>query len=304
MPSLPSIKALRALEAVARLGSVRHAAEELLLTSSAVSHQLRFLEDELGIALVEKKQRGIALTAEGERYAGEIRSAFRILTRARESVSGPDLSGPLTISCSPGFATYWLCPNIASFIAAHPRVKLKIAMPRVLGEVTQSNVDIFIAYGQGDWPDMWIERIADLQFSPVCSPMLLQKGLRKPRDLARFPLLHIEGQKDWPRWLASAKVTGIAARTGIEFADVNLAMAAAIAGQGVVIGDNLIASTALAKGTLVRPFPTSIAAQGAYYVVAPHAFDDDPICAAFVEWLRAGLSAHGIAIDADASLVW
>lgn len=113
---LPSIKALRALEAVGRLGSVRRAAEELHLTRSAVSHQLRFLEAELGFPLTEREGRGVLLTPRGERYAREVRAALRALARAGEQTAEADLAGKLTVSCTPGFATYWLCPNVGRLI--------------------------------------------------------------------------------------------------------------------------------------------------------------------------------------------
>lgn len=290
MVNLPSMKALRALEAVARLGSIKLAADELFLTRSAVSHQLRFLEEEVGFALTERKGRGTVLSSRGARYAKEIRAAFRLLARARENGTAPALSGRLTVSCTPGFATYWLCPNIASFVEAHPQVELTVVSPRSLDDISGTGVDIFIAYGQGDWPDMRVESVAELEFYPVCSPTLLQKGLREPRDLARFPLLHLTGQNDWPRWLAATKTVGVDPRSGIFFSDINLAITAAMAGQGVSMGDSLTSSVGLAQGTLVQPFATSIAATSGYYLVTDHYFESNPVVVAFLEWLRTGLA--------------
>ncbi len=295
MTHLPSMKALRALEAVARLGSVRQAADELSLTRSAVSHQLRFLEDDLGFPLTERDGRGIVLTARGEHYAREVRAALRALSRAQEQGAATELVGRLTISCTPGFATYWLGPNIGRFYADHPNIDLSLVSPRRLEDVTAPDVDIFIAYGQGDWPDMWIEPLAELDFSPICAPTLLQQGLREPRDIARFPLLHLADQTDWVRWLAAARLPEIDARRGIVFSDMNLALSAAMAGHGVAMGDSLISEAALASGALVQPFPVTIPAPGSYFIVADPSAIQSPLAQAFMEWLRNQLASLGLA---------
>ena len=295
MSHLPSMKALRALEAVGRLGSVRQAAEELSLTRSAVSHQLRFLEEDLGFALTERDGRGIVLTVRGERYAREVRGALRTLALAHAQTSSTELAGRLTISCTPGFATYWLCPNIARFVGDHPNIDLTIVSPRRLDEVTTPGVDVFIAYGQGDWTDMWVEPLTELQFSPVCSPTLLQQGLREPGDLARFPLLHLLDENDWVRWRAAARVTGVDARRGIAFSDMNLTLSAAIAGQGIAMCDTLISRNTLSSGALVQPFSeTTIPTPGAYYIVADPTTVEGPLAQAFLGWLHGQLSATGI----------
>lgn len=286
---LPSIKALRALEAVGRLGSVRRAAEELNLTRSAVSHQLRFLEAELGFALTEREGRGVLLTARGERYAREVRAALRALARAGEETAGPELAGKLTVSCTPGFATYWLCPNVGRFLADHPNVDLTIVSPRRLDDVTASEVDVFIAYGQGGWPGMWTELLAEARFAPICSPRLLQQGLREPADLARFRLLHLGDRTDWLRWLAAARL-GHMDGDGIVFSDMNLVLSAAIAGQGVAMGDTMTSTNALASGALVQPFPLTIPASGAYHLVADPAAVGAPLVRAFLAWLRGELT--------------
>lgn len=286
---LPSIKALRALEAVGRLGSVRRAAEELNLTRSAVSHQLRFLEAELGFPLTGREGRGVLLTARGERYAREVRAALRALARAGEETAGPELAGKLTVSCTPGFATYWLCPNVGRFLGDHPNVDLTIVSPRRLDDVTASEVDVFIAYGQGGWPGMWTELLAEARFAPICSPRLLQQGLREPADLARFRLLHLGDRTDWLRWLAAARL-GHMDGDGIVFSDMNLVLSAAIAGQGVAMGDTMTSTNALASGALVQPFPLTIPASGAYHLVADPAAVGAPLVRAFLAWLRGELT--------------
>lgn len=290
---LPSIKALRALEAVGRLGSVRRAAEELHLTRSAVSHQLRFLEAELGFPLTGREGRGVLLTPRGERYAREVRAALRALARAGEDTAGPELAGKLTVSCTPGFATYWLCPNIGRFLADHPNVDLGVVSPRRLDDVTAAEVDVFIAYGQGGWPGMWTELLAEARFAPICSPRLLQQGLREPADLERFRLLHLGDRTDWLRWLSAAGLGWPEGRDGIVFSDMNLVLSAALAAQGVAMGDTMTSTNALASGALVQPFALTVPASGAYHLVADPAAVGAPLARAFLSWLRGELSGRG-----------
>lgn len=290
---VPSLKAVRALDAVARLGSVRGAAEELKLTRSAVSHQLRFLETALGFSLTEREGRGVRLTLRGERYAREVRGALRILSQAQARSGEERLSGRLTVSCTPGFATYWLCPRIAAFADEYPDVELNLVLPRRLDEVTAPDVDLFIAYGQGDWSSLWTELLSELEFTPVCSPALINScgGLREPRDLADCKLLHLAGQNDWARWLAATRVLDIDAERGITFSDVHLLLSAALAGQGVAMGDSLTCSRSLKAGSLVRPFAVSIKAPAAYYFVAHPGAMESGIARTFVDWVREQLGS-------------
>ena len=118
------------------------------------------------------------------------------------------------MSCTPGFATYWLCPRVAAFAADYPEVELKLVLPRRLDDVGAAEVDLFIAYGQGDWSGMWTELLSELEFAPVCSPALINSrgGLRQPRDVGELMLLHLADQNDWPRWLAAAGVLDVEAR--------------------------------------------------------------------------------------------
>lgn len=288
---IPSLTALRALEAVGRLGSVRLAAEEIHLTRSAVSHQLRFLEAELGFPLTERAGRGIALTPRAERYARVVRRALRLIHAAGDEAAGAELAGRLTVSSTPGFATYVLAPAVGGFTATHAGIELGVVTPRRLDDVAAPGIDLFLSYGGGTWPDMWFERLAEMRFSPVCSPILLQRGLREPRDLARFPLIHLSDRADWVRWLGAAGVAGLDPR-GIVVSDMNLALAAAIAGQGVAMGDTLISAGLVEAGALVHPFAVTLAAPGAYYAVGHPGAAERPLVAAFLDWLKQHLASR------------
>lgn len=287
----PSMTALRVLDAVARLGSLSGAASELSLTRSAVSHQLHSLEDCLGIPLTERVGRGIALTYHGECFARETQRALAILNEARRFANAEEVSGRLCVSCTPGFATYWLCHQIGKFQRAHPQVELNLVSPRVPDDVSDRDVDLFIAYGVGDWTDLHVDLIATLDTFPVCSPSLINSvgGLDSPEDLASLPFLHMVDHSDWLLWTAAAGVKNLNVRNGIVFSDAHLVQSAAIAGQGVAMGDALVSGDAMAKGQLVRLFNVAIEPPNRYYFVTDPAKSERPDVRAFKAWMKAEL---------------
>ncbi len=289
---IPSTQALRALDAFARHGSVWRAADELHLTRSAVSHQLRLLERELGFELLQRMGKGVALTARGRRYANDVRKALTVISDAAVQHGDKGVGGPLNISCTPGFASLWLCTHIAEFHERYPDVALRILTPGRLDEVTKPDVDVFIAFGYGNWPNREVELLSEVEFTPLCSPALLNKagGLAEPADVLRVPLLHLGDFEDWTRWLALAKVEMPEPESGIIFSDMNLVVAATAAGQGIAMGDELTSRKALSAGQLVRPFELSINSTQAYYLVMEHRKTGDPAVNAFREWLRSRLA--------------
>ncbi|MBA4098394.1 MAG: transcriptional regulator [Rhodospirillum sp.] len=291
--ALPSTSALRALDAVARLGSVTRAAAELNITRSAISHQLRFLEQELGFALVERDGRGVALTPRGESYAREVRKALQTLSDARARSADAALSGRLVISCAPGFASFWLCAEIGEFQKAHRQARISIVTPKRIDDVSAAGVDIYIAFGQREWGGKWYELLANLHETPVCSPTLINAsgGLAEPNDLAKVTLLHLGDHSDWTQWLSAAEADEVDPAQGIVFSDMHLVIAAALAGQGVAIGDPIIAGGALSAGRLVRPFALAVRADSSYYLVADRGRLKQPLVKAFRSWIKGRLAA-------------
>ncbi len=289
---IPSTQALRALESFARHGSVWRAAEELHLTRSAVSHQLRLLERDLGFELLERVGKGVALTARGRRYAHDVHKALTMLGDAGAQHSGGGIGGSFRISCTPGFASLWLCTNITAFQDMYRHVSLTIQTPRRLDDVSNPDADAFIAFGDGNWPNKSVELLCDVQFTPLCSPSLLNKmgGLTRPADVLRMNLLHLNSHEDWGRWLSLVKVENADPAGGITFSDMNLVFSAAIAGQGIAMGDELTGRRALSEGRLVRPFDIAIPAQRSYYLVVDYAKSDHPVLPAFRDWLRSSLA--------------
>lgn len=291
---IPSTQALRALDSFARHGSVWRAADELHLTRSAVSHQLRLLERDLGFDMLQRVGKGVTLTARGRRYAHDVRKALALLNDAGDKQDGKGIGGSFSVSCTPGFASLWLSTHIAGFQELYPGVSLRIVTPRRLDDVSQPDVDVFISFGIGNWPNHAVQLLCEIEFTPLCSPSLLNKlgGLARPRDLLRSNLLHLGDFEDWSRWFAATGVENPDPESGIVFSDMNLVFSSAIAGQGIAMGDELTSRKALDEGRLVRPFDIAIKSPRSYFLVTERAKADHPIVSAFGGWLKSRLDEY------------
>lgn len=294
MSRIPSTQALRALECFARTGTVRGAAEELNLTRSAISHQLRLLERELGFPLFSRVGTGIELTPRGRAYAGDVRDALSAISGSAARNAGQGLSGQLTISCTPGFAAFWLAPRIGGFRAICPDIELRIVTPRRLDDVSNPEADLFIAFGTGAMRGVEVELLQEVVFVPLLSPVLANRlgGVRKPEDVLGADLLHLGNRDDWQRWLAAAGLPMEAARKGPVFADMNLVYAATIAGQGVSMGDAFICNAAMESGQLLRATDIEIKSPDSYFLGIPPQKQDLETAQAFQNWIRGALR-HG-----------
>lgn len=286
---IPSTQALRALVSFARHGTVWQAAEELNLTRSAVSHQLRMLERDLDFHMLNRVGTRVELTAKGRAYADDVRQALLALSGSAARNTARGVAGSLTVSCAPGFASSWLCNKIARFTSAYPDVALSIITPRRLGEVSNPDVDLFITYGNGEFSDMESEHILDVVTSPVCSPAMVNRlgGMPEPQDVLRLGLLHLSDYNDWALWFASVGLDPSLAANGVVFSDMHLVYSAALAGQGIALGDVVLSEDALTSGQLVRPFEQEVRSPKAYYMAIPHAMAENPTVVVFRNWLRA-----------------
>jgi LysR family glycine cleavage system transcriptional activator len=283
---------LRALDSFARHGSVWRAADELNLTRSAVSHQLRLLERDLGFVLLQRVGKGVSLTPQGRRYALDVRKALTVIAEAGQRHDSSGIGGSFQVSCTSGFASLWLCTHIAGFQEMYPDVALNIVTPRRLDDVSNTEADVFISFGIGNWPNHAVDLLCEIEFTPLCSPSLLNRlgGLTKPQDLLRANLLHLVDFEDWSRWFAATGVENPDPECGIVFSDMNLVFSSAIAGQGIAMGDELTSRKALDEGRLVRPFDTAIKSPRSYFLVTERTKADHPITKAFSGWLKSGLA--------------
>jgi LysR family transcriptional regulator, glycine cleavage system transcriptional activator len=286
---LPPLAALRAFEAAARHLSFTRAAGELHVTQTAISHQIRALEELLGVKLFRRLPRGLVLTDEAQRYLPAIRDAFDRIDAATEQLAAVRASGALTVSVVPSFAAKWLVPRLGSFRAAHPDIDLRISTASHLVDFAREDVDVGIRMGRGSYPGLRVDRLFGEALTPVCAPALLEgpHPLRQPEDLAHQILLHEDDHTGWQLWLEIAGVASVDARRGPIFTDGAIVVQAAAEGQGVALARRALAAGDLAAGRLVQPFDVSIPYDLAYYLVCPEATADRPKVQRFREWLLA-----------------
>ncbi len=291
MSRIPSTQALRALESFSRHGTVWQSADELNLTRSAVSHQLRLLERDLGFRLLNRIGTRVELTPQGLAYAEDVRRALRTIAGSAARNAGRGISGALTVSSTAGFAASWLCPKIGRFRAACPDVSLSIVTPHRLDDVSNPDVDLFVTFSTGIQPEMEVELLKAVEFTPLCSPALINRlgGIVEPADVLRAGLLHLTNTEDWRAWFRKAGLEEAGARSGITFADMNLVYAAVLNSQGITMGDEFICHEAMASGQLTRPFDLAIRSPRSYYLVTPPEKAGNPAVAAFRAWIRAEL---------------
>jgi LysR family glycine cleavage system transcriptional activator len=289
---LPSLNGLRAFEAAARHLSFTRAASELNVTQTAISHQIRRLEDELGIRLFVRQNRSLALTPQARDYLPLVRAAFDDLRLATERLLRKDGGKVLTVSTLASLAAKWLLPRLNSFQDAHPDVDVRITTSTGLVDFKTDDVDAAIRYGRGHWPGVRAEWLMADELFPVCSPTLLQgnKPLRCPQDLAQHTLLHTSGgyDDDWRLWLTAAGLpAAISKHGGLSFDLIFMTVQAAIDGLGVALGRTSYVQDDIAKGRLVVPFTIALPADTGFYLVSPEGRTDPAKMRAFRQWLKA-----------------
>lgn len=294
MPThLPSLNALRAFEAAGRHLSFSKAAEELHVTPAAVGHQVKALENDLGAVLFDRLNRALQLTPAGQSLLPGLSEVFYRVTEVVETFRRRDANRPLTVSMPPSFGATWLMPRLERFRVRHPDIDIRLDADNRIVDLVHDDVDIGLRYGLGDYPGMRVDSLLSEEVFPVCSPRLLEgpHPLRTLDDLRWHTLVHVDGYvqddywPDWTMWLQSAGIGDMEVRRGLRFSHTSLALQAAMAGQGVVLGSRVLAGNDLTAGRLVRPFAHGARMSFAYYMVCPEALADEPRIAAFREWI-------------------
>ena len=291
---LPSLNGLRAFEAAARHLSFTVAAAELNVTQTAISHQIRRLEQELGIRLFVRQNRALALTPEAREYLPGVRAAFNDLRLATDRLLRKDDDHVLTISTLASLAAKWLLPRLSAFQEAHPGIDVRITTSTALVDFRTGDVDAAIRYGRGHWPGLRADWLMADQLFPVCSPALLtgNRPLRCPEDLRDHVLLHTSNiyTDDWRLWLTAAGLpANLSTHPGITFDLILMTVQAAIDGIGVAMGRTSYVEADIAKGRLVVPFKIALPADAGFYLVSPEAGADRPKLRAFRQWLIASV---------------
>lgn len=289
---LPPLDLIQGFEVAARTLSFTKAAEELALTQSAVSRQIRALEEHLGVALFERRTRALSLTAEGRRLQKTAEDVLTLLQDATNRIRADASARHLTVSTTAGFASLWLIPRLRRFTNLHPDVDVRISASYRMMDVDRGQVDVAVRYMPIAAAPAGAICLFGEEVTPVCSPSLLSDGapaLRRLQDLAGHTLLHLdaaEGILDWETWLVAEGLSDLRAAGSLRFDNYEQIVRAALDGQGVALGIRRFVQHLLDEGQLIVPFGATMVGQRAYYIVrapmsrgASH-IDD------FIAWLR------------------
>jgi LysR family glycine cleavage system transcriptional activator len=286
--SLPPLNALRAFDAVAQHLSFTRAAEALNVTQSAVSHQVRLLEDFLGKPLFHREAHGLSLTESGKSLSPVVRTAFDSLTMAVDEMKSGELGQTLTLSLRPFFSFNWLSPRLVDFRNNHPDIKIELYHTNALIDFKQLPTDLAIVMGSGSWPNMNmvdIEHLMPCPLTPMCNPSLIRDLGRplKVSDLDNYTLLHEGTYGNWPCWLKLAGARNVV-RHDVFIDDTNVRIQAAINGQGFAMGNPKLLADEMKKGNLVIPFDLMLN-DLSYYMVGSRSGIPSKKIKAFKTWI-------------------
>lgn len=291
---LPPLDLLLAFEAAARHLSFTRAAAERFVTQSAVSRQIRALEDDLGVALFSRQHRSLVLTPPGEKLLLACQNMLAQMRRTMAGIRAPAAREVLALSTTPSFASLWLIPRLRNFTQSNPQVDVRLDASYEVRDLRAEGFDLAVRYQRADAGDG--ARLFSESMLPVCAPSLLRvKGqpLKTPRDLHAHTLLQMEGTPgsgmpmEWQSWLSSNGLAELQPRSMLTFSSYNEVVAAALAGQGVALGRRPLIDTLLRQRKLAAPFGDAKQTAKAYFVVSDPAARARPAVRALEEWLRA-----------------
>jgi LysR family glycine cleavage system transcriptional activator len=302
MRKLPPLGCLRAFEAAARRMSFRDAATELGVTPTAISHQIRLLEDTCGQLLFRRRPRPLALTGAGQRLFPVLRNGFDAFATTVASVSSGADQRPLRVTSPNAFASRWLVPRLPKWREKHPKIPLEIIGTDAVLDLRAGSADVAIRYARRMPSDLAAQEIFRDSFFPVCSPELLAKGTRpieRAADLLHYPLINFDWMNRdreapiWPRWLATARsvdpgIPDINKAWDLSFREELHAIDAVAAGQGIAICSDVVVSRELKSGALVKAHDLSLPGYGFYVVYVPN-HPQQPHIEAFSAWMRSVL---------------
>ena len=291
---LPPLAQLEAFEAAARSLSFTKAAEELSLTQSAISRQIKALEEHFEFPLFRRLHRALALTEEGQTLYQSVKEVLGQLHEVAGRLKKRTAPRMVVVTTTPGFAGIWLIPRLAGFTAAHPEVDVRISAQNEFANLNRDGVDVAVRYhtreGVGDGAQLLFSEV----IFPVCSPKLLRdpaRPLKKPEDLRHHTLLHMETSaatvlQSWPMWLRALHLEGLANAGTLHFSAYDQLIQAALAGQGVALGRSPLIDVLLREKRLVAPFRPTLASPRSYFVIQSAAAARKPEVQAFVAWLH------------------
>ena len=286
---LPPLNALRVFDAAARHLSFTKAADELFVTQAAVSHQIKSLEDFLGLKLFRRRNRSLLLTEEGQSYYLDIKEIFTSINEATRKLQARSAKGALTVSLPPSFAIQWLVPRLSGFNAAYPGIDVRIQAVDREEDKLADDVDVAIFYGRGNWTGLRTERLYAEFLLPVCAPTILtgEHGLKVPADLANHTLSHDTSRRDWMAYTRQLGVPQINVQQGPIFSHSAMVVQAAVHGQGIALVNNVMAQSEIEAGRLVCPFNDVLVSKNAFYLVCHDSQAELGKIAAFRQWILA-----------------
>lgn len=299
--TVPPLNPLRVFECAARQGSFTRAAEELLVSQSAVSRQVNALEEYLGIKLFIREQNGVVLTPQGARYQSKIGPAFAAIASATREIRFSAASEPLKLKVYSTFAGKWLIRRLSDFHEKYPDIEVNINTDVAPVDFGKDGVDAAIQFGDGNWEELHVELLFDDVIEPVCSPALLAMNppMREPVDLLRCCLLLSRYRRvDWHDWLSSVGITVPPEQNQMTFPSSLLTYQAAIDGLGVAIGQLHMLQEELKTGTLVAPFDKPLRRKLAHFFVYPKSGEPPRKLRIFLDWLRLQVASESISRSA------
>lgn len=286
----PSLKAVSTFEAAARHESFKGAAEELFLTPSAISHQVRHLEEHLGVKLFHRLSGGLAITDAGSFYLRMLTPVLSEIDEATKQIMQLEYSDQLTVRSAPSFARKWLLDRLPDFLEAQPDIDVKVIATSELLDFRKKNIDLGIFYGHPNMPGYVIRPLLSERVLPMCSPAFKEKatGLKTPADLPNYTLIHTElNLVTWRLWLTERNIAIDEELRGVSLDPSELAIEAAVRGVGIVLESDLLACKELEKGTLVPAFDHTESEVVSYYLAFSEEDADLPKVAAFCDWIIA-----------------
>ncbi|TMQ10245.1 MAG: transcriptional regulator GcvA [Deltaproteobacteria bacterium] len=286
--SLP-LNGLKAFEAAARHLSFTRAADELHVTQAAVSHQVKTLEQRLGVKLFRRLPKSLRLTDEGQALLPELRDAFERIARALNRVTSAQGAAALSVSTLTTFALTWLVSRLPRFQARHPDIEVRLNTTGRLVDFAREDVDVAVRYGDGNWSGLNVEKMFEDELTPLCGRAHKER-LRRPEDLRDVPLLDASPPEpasvgDWPTWLRAAGIAQLPVTRGATFDSTKIAAQAAIDGMGVAIGSPYLFAEDIAAGRLFQPFPLTVRNGKTYWLVCAEGTATRPKIKAFREWV-------------------
>ena len=283
----PSLNFLKTFESVARHLSFTNAAKELFVTQAAVSHQIKALEEYLGVKLFHREKRKVLLTDEGQKLLPSVVSGLQGIADSLDNIRNYETEDTIVVGVGSSFSANWLVHRLGAFYQKYPEVNLHLKISNNDPAFGADGTDLAVVWGKGDWQGLMCEKLMVVEFTPVCSPDLLKKThpLKTPEDLIHYPLLDDPDYNIWQEWMEEAGIPERKYKRRTVIRDSNVLIHSTLEGHGISLCAVGIVQEYLDSGRLIRPFELSITGGGFYYLVYPEKALRKPLVRLFKTWL-------------------